>query len=262
MQKRTTLRNPLLALLTLALLLAFGTGCTSLMRGFSGNNLVSNGYPPVTMTSSLPLKLGAQFNPMVLSDMLFINPQTWLAVYGAENADAPMAIVTYAVAPDKFQWDMLTYSVPDGPVTSQVDFGGKTFSGSLHVLNGKSNHFAGVAGLSPEAAADRKWLVQRYALLEDFRKTKIILEYREPLAASLAELVGDGNVGLHLGNPEIQAFAKRAEAAFTVDFAFSGTAPESTWLAKNSGVSQMNFAQFLGSLSPVVPVLNELSNGW
>lgn len=262
MVKHSSLCRTFLSMLTLTVILAFGTGCTSLMRGFNGNDLVSNGYPPVTITSNMPLKLAVQFNPMVLSDMIFVNPQTWLAVYGAESQNSPMAVVAYAVTPNKYQWDMLTYSLPDGPVTSQVAFGGQTFSGSTHVLTGQNNHFAGVLGLTPEAAADRQWLVQRYALLEDFRKTKIILEYREPMPASLKELVAGGNIALHLANPEVQAFLKRAEAAFTVDFAFSGTVPKAPWLAQNQGVSQINFVQFLGSLSPVNPFLNELNNSW
>lgn len=257
---KTSLRKSLLSLLTLTVILVFGSGCTSLMRGFNGNDLVSNGYPPVTITSTLPLKLAAQFNPMVLSDMIFVTPQTWLAVYGAQTPDSPMAIAMYAVTPDKFQWDMLTYSVPDGPVTSQVAFGEQTFSGSLHVVSGNSNHFAGVAGFTPEAAAGKTWLVQRYALLEDFRKTKIILEYRELIPAALSELLSIGNVNVHLMNPDVQAFVKRAQAAFAVNFAFTGTVPRAPYLAKDSGVSQLNFVQFIGSLSPVDPFLRQLSN--
>lgn len=240
----------------LALTLLIGTGCTSLMRGFQQNQFVSNGYPALTASSNLPMTLNGKFSPMLLSDMQFITPQTWLAVYGAQTPQDPMALIAYAVAPNLYQWDLASASVPDSPVTSEVAFGGHNFSGSLHILNAANDPFGGYAATTPEQAANTFWLVQRYANLSDFRKTKIVLEYREPLPEPLRHLADSSPAGISWtqNTPEVRAFIQRAEAAFTLQFAFDGASvTPSNWLRDIPQINMREMGRFLGSLSLIDP---------
>lgn len=247
-------------LCSLLLLTLLTTGCTSLMRGFRQDQFVSNGYPALTVGSNLPMTLSGRMTPMVLSEMLFITPRTWLAIYGAETPTAPLAIVSYAVAPDLFQWDLASISFPDGPVTSEVAFGGQTFTGALRVISAARDPFASFAGVTPETAGSTRWLVQRYANLADFRKTKIILEYRELLPASLEHMAE--SVSWLQSNPEVRAFIQRAEAAFSVQFAAPASPiVEAPWIGDSTRINIREMGRFLGSLSPIDPFLTEFNNG-
>lgn len=228
--------------------------CTPLMRGFHQSELVSDGFPPITIQCSLPLKEAGLTTPFLLVDMLFVTPDTWLAVYGAESASSPMAIVTYSVAPTDLQWDFPDMALVDSPVIGETGFGDQPFADVLKVVGGERDPFSPMVAKTPEAAADMRWLSQRYIRLDDFRRTKIILEYREPLPASLAEFAS--NPGFLQLRPEVRDFMARAKAAFTVQFAYTGPAIQRA--KPLSGVQQRYLGEYLGTLSVVEPLFNTM----
>ena len=63
-------------------------------------------------------------------------------------------------------------------------FGGESFYGNIRIVNGAKDPFASLF-VPEEQWASIDWLVQRFACLNDFKRAKLILEYREPLPASL-----------------------------------------------------------------------------
>lgn len=238
--------------LTLAVLAC--TACTPLMRGFQQGELVSQNAPPVTIQSSLPLLTKGQSAPFVQVDMTFANPQTWLAVYGGQTPSAPVAVAVYSVAPTNLQWDLAGIELVDSPVVNEVAFGGHTFSSIFRVISGQRDPFTPLTAADADSADKMVWLSQRFVSLEDFRKTKIILEYRELMPESLADMAG--TPGLLLLRPETQAFAQRAQAAFTVQFAYTGPAiARAPYLGDT--VNQRYLGAFLGGLSPIAPFFSD-----
>ena len=99
---------------------------------------------------------------------------------------------------------------------SYTHLGGESFYGSVRIVNGAKDPFAPL--FAPEDQwASLDWLVQRFACLNDFRRSKLILEYREPLPASLK---GVSEVPVY--NEAVQAFRERAAKVFHVQY---GEAP-------------------------------------
>lgn len=242
------------AILTVAMLTF--TACTPLMRGFQQGELVSDSAPPITIQSTLPLLAKGQCSPFVQVDMNFANPETWLAVYGGETPTSPLAVAAYSVAPSRLQWDFAGVELVDSPVVGEVAFGGQAFNSIFRVLNGNRDPFAPLVTADAAAANAQVWMVQRFVTLEDFRKTKIILEYRELLPESLADMAS--TPGILLLRPEVRAFMQRAHAAFSVQFAYEGPAIErAPYLGDR--FNQRYLGDFLGGLSPVSPYFpNEL----
>ena len=238
----TLFRSLALGCATLALM-----ACTPLMRGVQNGSVVSDAQPPVTMTSTLPVRVSGRADPFVNTDRGFVTPEAAVAVYGGETAEAPMAIVAFAAAPDLMRWDFPSFCYVDGPVTTQVNFGGQVFSGAVRKVNGERDPFA-ILVAPQDKVADVWWLAQRFTVLDNFYQSKLILEYREPLPASLR----DSEIIPTL-QPEIEAFAARAQAAFKVDFAFKGPL-----IQRGEVIPEINrryLGPFLGSLTPIDPLL-------
>lgn len=224
--------------------------CTPLMRGMQNGSVVSDASPRVTMSSTLPLKVSGRANPFVNTDMGFQTPESVVAVYGAASADTPMAIVAFSEAPTRMRWDLPSFCYVDGPVTTQVAFGGQSFSGAVRKVNGANDAFTPLVAPA-DKAAEIWWLAQRFTVLDNFNQSKLILEYREPLPASLR----DTDIIPSL-TPEIEGFAARAQAAFKVDFAFTGTVMERGPVI--TGINGRYLGPFLGSLTPIDPLFFDL----
>ncbi len=222
--------------------------CTPLMRGFSNGELVSNGFPAVTISSTLPPLVEGQCTPFITTDNVLEMPLTWIAVYGEGKPSAPMAIATYSVAPDGMQWDTAATSFPDRPLTGDADFGGHVFSGSTRILCAKGDAFAPLV-YSPEELKERGeaifWLVQRYTAMDlNYWGTKIILEYREPLPAWASTGVG---IELFNGSPEMVNFVERAQKAFSLTFACQVT--DISRAPYLQGVNHRYLERFIGAMS-------------
>ena len=219
-------------------------GCTALTRGVRQGEVLSSAKPPLTAKSLLPYRLGGRAAPFISADIGFWAPQSWFGIYGGESPAAPLAIVALSVAPEGATWDLPSICYVDGPVSSEVAFGDRNFVGAVRMLSATDDAFTPlIFPQGGEEAANFVWLAQRYTRLDFFRTSKIVLEYREPLPASLK-----GQQSLPTYSPDVAAFAARAQAAFAVEFtAASDLAPT----PQLEDVNQRYLGKFLGTLSPV-----------
>jgi|GEM_PF-321871 len=228
--------------------------CSPLMRGFVNNELVSTGYPPVAIKTSLPPLVEGQGSAFIITGNSMLTPDFWLGVYGAGDFASPMAITIYATAPNGYEWSPPTASYVDSNVIGTAEFGGQSFSSSIRVVRAAADPFA-LLVLPQEtlkkSGADMYWLAQRYSdMSANFWKTKIILEYREPLPAGMAPNM---DPRFSLATPAVQEFMKRAEAAFQVSFERKeGSVPRAPYIGKN--IRQRYLGDFIGSLQEVEPI--------
>lgn len=241
----------LLRILLVSIFLILGTACTPLIRGMEGGSLVSGGQPPLTISCTLPLKATGSANPFIMTDAGFQTPETWLAVYGAESPTSPLAIAVFSEAPERMQWDFASFSPVDGPVNGEVLFGGRAFASALRIIDAANDPFTPLLGLQAEQVSELRWLAQRYTTLPHFRQGKVILEYREPLPAWAESSL---RIPL-LSDPRLQAFSRRAQQVFDVQFAYAG--PPIACVAPIQGLYQRPLGRFLGSLSPINPIIEK-----
>lgn len=242
-----------LLLCSVVLLMVFA--CTPLRRGFEGATLISPAQPPLSVSVAMPLLTSGQIEPFLYTDRGFQFPETLVAVYGT-NAASPMAISVLSVTPNNlWTWDPLTFSTPDRPVSSSVAFGGESFDGSLHIINGARDPFAPLFTADETAQAKLNWIAQRYACRMQFDHVKIILEYREPLSETLAAAIGS-SPEVPVYNPEVQAFQARAAKAFGVQFVYAGpTVAQPPYL---KSLNARALGAFLGSMSvKELPINND-----
>lgn len=222
--------------------------CASLFRGFNGETLVSDAQPALSINVKMPMLTAGQMTPYLYTDYGYQFPVTLIAVYGIDE-HSPMAISTLSLAPNNWQWDPLSFNIVDSPVTSYESFGGHTFEGSIHIINGKKDPFT-ILVASEERLTSIYWLVQRYSYRAFFNKAKIILEYREPLPSNFSE-----NTQISTVNPEIQKFKQRAIEAFEVSFDYKGTEKPIAPFIK--GINARMVGNYLGSMSIIEPRMFE-----
>ena len=235
-------------MLAIAVCCALTLACTPLSRGFVQGELLSSAYPPITISSTLPVMLEGKCTPFVLVDCMYQFPETWIAVYGERSLNAPMAIAAYSVATRSTEWRDAGTLPPDGPVTSSVAFGGNAFAGSVRIVSADKDPFAPLL-LSAEEIKERgseiQWLVQRFSLASaNFWETKIILEYREPLP----EWIGSLDLSAYMTTPDMRAFMERAAQAFSVDFQCAATAIPRAPFIPEDALNERYLGKFLGEL--------------
>lgn len=219
--------------------------CGSLMRGFSGETLISDAQPALSVSVEMPLLTLGQTTPYLYTMYGYQFPMTYVAVYGTDS-QSPMAISILSIAPNNWEWDPLSFSMPDSPVTSYVAFGGESFDGSIHIINGEKDPFT-ILVMSREKVSSMYWMAQRYAYRAFFNQVKIIFEYREPLPSQFL-----GNTKIPMESREIYEFQQRAAATFHVDFSYSGSSkPEAPYL---KGINTKVLGNYLGSMSVVEPI--------
>ena len=131
-------------------------------------------------------------------------------------------------------------------------FGGESFYGSVRIVNGAKDPFAPL--FAPEDQwVSLDWLVQRFACLNDFRRSKLILEYREPLPASLK---GVSEVPVY--NEAVQAFRERAAKVFHVQYGEAPMPKDEAPYIKTLNARYMG--NFLGSMSVKEPLFPNYSD--
>ena len=198
----------------LSVLVCFLCACTPLYRGFEGGTMLSPSRPQVAISvPDLPVLAEGQISPYVYTDRGFQFPETFLGVYGTK-ADAPLVITAMSFVPsERWEWDTADFSTPLAQKTDGALFGGQAFAGNIRFVHeAQEDPFAPLVA-TPEQVTRLHWLAQRFVLRTYFNQCKIILEYREPIPASLA-----GNETVPLYSPEVQAFIERARQAFQVSF--------------------------------------------
>lgn len=230
-----------------ALLVVFlSAACTPLRRGFDGESLVSPARPSFSVSvKALPLLASGQITPLVYTQYGYALPETLVAVYGS-TLEKPLAVSVLAFTPDEtWAWDPLSFSMPDSPISSEVRLGEQAFAGSLHVVQAEGDPFARVLpGVTEENAESVRWLAQRFACLLQFKQAKLILEYREPLPASLTSLSPGAEVPAW--NADVRAFQERAAAVFAFSSPYAGPPVANADYIKTLDVKRLGV--YLGSL--------------
>ena len=185
--------------------------CSGGVQGMAGDVFVSRGPAYTVQARDLPLRTAGQVLASVSPDtsLFGVTVPAWLAVYGGQNAEQPLAVVAHASVPIGHYWEAvspLPFSTSAGvAVLGDMELGACTF-----VAGEARNPFA---GLTPADAtgAPRQWLVRHMARRFAGDQEKLILEYREILPAEYANLDD-----LEVRGTYLRAFNKRAEAAFVV----------------------------------------------
>ena len=202
------------------------SACTPFYRGFEGSTLVSPARPDVSVSVvDMPMLAHGQIAPFLNTDQGYQFPETLVSVYGTDAA-SPVAIVALSFVPSNaWEWDPLSFSGPMAQQNMGTVFGGESFYG----------------------------LVQRFACLNDFRRSKLILEYREPLPASLK---GVSEVPVY--NEAVQAFRERAAKVFHVQYGEAPMPKDEAPYIKTLNARYMG--NFLGSMSVKEPLFPNYSD--
>lgn len=185
--------------------------CAGGVRGMAGDVFVSRGPVYSVQVRDLPLRTAGQVLASVSTgaSLFGVTVPAWLAVYGGQHPEQPVAVVAHASLPVGYYWEAvspLPFSTSGGvTVLGDMELGACTF-----VAGEARNPFA---GLTPADAsgAPRQWLVRHMARRFSGDQEKLILEYREILPAEYASLDD-----LEVRGTYLRAFNKRAEAAFVV----------------------------------------------
>jgi len=231
--------------------------CTPLIRGFSNHQFISNGFPAVTIGSPLPPITeghGSTFVPS--SNFQMTLPDYWLSVYGAGKFEAPMAIALYATAPDGYEWE--PNSLIDRPSIGTELFGEQSYSVTIRSINVKKDAFAGM--VLPESelkddAPDKHWIAVRFSdMTENFWRTKIILEYREPFPSSLDPTM---KPSMLIGTPELKAIYERAKQAFSVQYAQPEIAVSKAPHTTHPQLREKYLGNFIGTLKVIERLMFE-----
>lgn len=137
----------------LAALICILSACTPLQRGFDGAALISPSRPEVMLSApGLPTLAEGQIAPFLYTDRGYQFPSTLLGVYGKDKA-SPMAITALSFVPnDLWEWDSADFSGPHGTKTAGAVFGGKSFAGTVRIVNGANDPFSPLVAAEGGAA--------------------------------------------------------------------------------------------------------------
>lgn len=231
--------------LLLIMLTSLLCSCTGLMRGLSNNSFASNAFPPVLVSVDMPLITEGVVSPYLFAMGGYRIAEGFVTVYGTNEPNSPVAIVALCDAPEHWQWDIspdIVYRVAD---SGKVTLGDKEFSALTYIATRKKDPFAPVM-----LGETEQWLVRRYSMLVNFRQSKLILEYREPMPAGLDEENVYGPYGAQL--PAVVKIAANARAAFTVMFVQPDKIQSMQW---NKVLDTEYLDKFFGKISPKDPYI-------
>ncbi len=252
---RPSLVLPLL-LLAAALL---ATACAPLVRGLSGDAVVSSSRPPVLVRPAAGFTLlgNGAASPLLDTELGLRHVDVGWAFYADATRERQLAVLLSEV-PSGWQWE-LDVSSPwrevrrDGYATGPARFAGATF-----LMPASADPFAAMLPAPPKLAPDEgewRWLVRRYIQLSDFRAVKLVVEYREPVPAGAGEQLADaldagqqpsGRAAALLGE-----FEARSRAAFSVVAYPEGGVTAENFVFDASKVHVRNLAGMAGRMEPI-----------
>lgn len=185
-----------------------------LQRGMLDGACVSTSRPALSMKARhLPLLTAGEANLFLplTSSGASVPVQVWLAAYGDGRRGAPLAVAALAELRQPWYWD------GDGRKPFSVDnavetLGGMAFQAGTYLADSRRDPFAPLAGSGGEPV---RWVVRGFAARCNFDQGRVVLEYREPAPAELADqphlLIG--------GTDWLRAFEERARTAFALTHA-------------------------------------------
>ncbi len=192
--------------------------CAPLKRGMHGNTYTSTAKPSFSLAvPELELRTAGRFNASITTSNALggVSVDTWIAVYGGNNIDEPMAIVAQSSLNQPYYWDSDLRKI-HSINHSKVVLGDFTFQASTYLISDMQRD--AFAPLSLELAKLKSnnqdespvWIVRRFATRMDFDRGKITLEYREKAPDDYIDING-----LPFGSHDFIAnFEQRALKAF------------------------------------------------
>lgn len=229
------------------------SACTPFYRGFEGSTLVSPARPDVSVSVvDMPMLAHGQIAPVPeYGSRLPVPGNPCLRIRNGRRVSRSHC-GPFLCAQQRLGMDPLSFSGPMAQQNMGTVFGGESFYGSVRIVNGAKDPFAPL--FAPEDQwASLDWLVQRFACLNDFRRSKLILEYREPLPASLK---GVSEVPVY--NEAVQAFRERAAKVFHVQYGEAPMPKDEAPYIKTLNARYMG--NFLGSMSVKEPLFPNYSD--
>lgn len=183
-------------------------------RGMLGDRYVSTSQPAVSMgVRDMPLITGGEGRANLhrggVLGGLALN--AWYALYGRGDGEGPLAVVAHAELPAPWLWDAAmspAFSVNE--TAELVD--GVGFSAWTRIVQPERDPFVrwtNPALLENADAPARRWIARTFAVRRAFDRSKLLLEYREPLPADIESLP-------NAGGDFIAQFERRARSAFVV----------------------------------------------
>ncbi len=189
--------------------------CNSIKRGVDGAVYVSTAKPSFSIAvPNLPLRTSGQINAAITTSNALggVQVNAWIAVYGGETREQPMAIISQASIKDPYYFDY--NSIKFNSIDKQNTTLGKfKFQACTYLITNLAKD--AFAALTPDFdhsnnANEPHIIVRRFSTRTDFETGKITLEYREIAPAGF-----DNIKELPFGAPTfLSEFNKRAEQAF------------------------------------------------
>lgn len=214
---------PLLMLGLAALMVFLVMTRRPLLRGFNGEAFVSTGRPPLVVTPAAGLHLAGggvlDISPATASGTA--SARAWYGLYVSSDGLKRLTVLL-AEAGDQWQWPHdVTSGLPEVRVDRR-EMADMPVTVATFALQPVQDPWHALWEATPPAQDARNGtLVRRFTFLPDMRRTKLVLEYREPLPPE-----GESPLPPLDDVANLVAFGKRAEASFMLEKPEQGKAPE------------------------------------
>lgn len=193
-------------------------------RGMLGDRYVSTSQPSVSMgVRDMPLITGGEGRASLHRGGVLggLSLNAWYALYGGGDGNSPLAVVAHAELPLPWLWDASmspAFAVNEG--AELVD--GVGFTAWTRIVEPERDPFVrwtNPALLENPDAPARRWIARTFAARRGLDRSKILMEYREPLPADIESLP-------NAGGDFIAQFEERARRAFVVGAGAPEARPE------------------------------------
>ncbi len=194
--------------------------CNGLKRGVDGSTYVSTGKPSFSVAvPSLPLRTSGSINASITTsnNLGGVPINAWIAVYGGDNIEQPMAIISQASIKSPYYFDYNSIKF-NSIARENVSMGKFNFQACTYLItNMQKNAFValtpGLADINKDNEQKTYIIVRSFATRTDFDEGKIILEYREKAPDNFEDIKA-----LPFGAQTfLEEFNKRAMSAFVFD---------------------------------------------